>query len=108
MEDIKAIRKVILQEIKKVLNEKREASLFLMDMVESATEANDHNEARRLVAQSLKDKQLTAAYEGMKAINQAFRSMPQSAIQLRSELDKQLYAKASRRFSNVDELWSLL
>ena len=72
--------------------------------IDKMVDNNEHNLAYIEASKLLKNKKLTAAFEGIKAIHEFEREMPQGVYEYRYELSKKLNALGNIKFKNWNEL----
>jgi len=68
----------------------------LVDDISKATDINDHNEARIILAKALKDKNLVKAYQGISDVQRYLREMPVGLSQTRDMLDRDYLFKQTK------------
>ena len=92
---------------KKQLNEKKELDSKTIQAVSKMTDSNAHTHARIELAQALRNKRLEKAYRGIYEIenffNDSFGIKP-----IRDRIDQYLERYVKAKFSNADEIWSVL
>jgi hypothetical protein len=68
------------------------------------TARNNHTIARYNLALQMKDKRLMKLYSSIVDIQDAYGSLPHDVSKFRHSLEKELFDKAKRMYSNYDEL----
>ncbi len=91
--------------LKQILTEKKELGGARIHQIEMATDKNNHTEARLVLARAVGDKKLVQAYEGIDAVHIYLRDMG-GLTQARDRLDKKLFARAKKAFSDYSIIMS--
>ena len=68
------------------------------------TDRNNHTFARYQLALQMKDKRLMKLYAGIADIQDAYGSLQNDVSKFRHQLEKELFDKAKKMYSNYDEL----
>ena len=68
------------------------------------TDRNNHTMARYHLALQMKDKKLMKLYSSIIDIQDAYGSLPHDVSKFRHSLEKELFGKAKKMYSNYDEL----
>ena len=92
---------------KKQLNEKKELDARTIQAVEKMTQSNAHTHARIELSQAVRNKRLEKAYRGIYEVenffNDSFGIKP-----IRDRIDQYLERYVKAKFSNYEEIWSVL
>jgi len=80
----------------------------LTDDIAKATDTNDHNGARIILAKALKDKGLIKSYQGIADIQHYLREMPVGLLQTRDLLDRERLFKQAKYKFNEDEFSTIM
>ena len=92
---------------KKQLNEKKELDARTIKAIEKMTQSNAHTHARIELSQALRNKRLEKAYRGIYEVenffNDSFGITP-----IRDRIDQYLERYVKAKFSNYEEIWSVL
>ena len=92
---------------KKQLIEKKELDSKTIDAIEKMTQSNAHTHARIELSQAVRNKRLEKAYRGIyeveKFFNDSFGITP-----IRDRIDQYLERYVKAKFSNYEEIWSVL
>tara|TARA_A100001391_G_C5024188_1_gene266675 strand:+ start:425 stop:727 length:303 start_codon:yes stop_codon:yes gene_type:complete len=91
----------ILPMIQGVINEKKELGGAYIDSIRMLTDRNSHTRARAELARALGDKRLINAYEGLMYVEDLLRDS-NDIKKARARLDKMLFAKSKKVYSNHD------
>lgn len=94
-----------MKDFRSIVTEGKEFPVDIIARVAKMTARNDHTGARLLVAKTLKNRKLSAAYEGLDAINSYFGHSPQSLIVLRKMLDEILFKALKNDYSNGQDIY---
>ena len=93
--------------MKELLTEKKELDARTIHAIEKMTQSNAHTHARIELSQALRNKRLEKAYRGIYEVenffNDSFGVKP-----IRDRLDQYLERYVKAKFSNADEIWSVL
>ena len=90
--------------LKHILTEKKELGGAYIDQIYDLTDRNNHTRARAELARHVGDKRLIKAYEGLMYVEELLRDSNDTSG-ARSRLDKQLFYKAKKVFSNFDDIY---
>ena len=90
--------------LKHILTEKKELGGVLIKKISKATDRNNHNEARRLLAVAMGDKRFAQAYAGMEEINIALGYLSPEIRKLRDRMDKKLFKQAKKMYSDYEQI----
>tara|TARA_X000001036_G_scaffold352751_1_gene333994 strand:- start:728 stop:1018 length:291 start_codon:yes stop_codon:yes gene_type:complete len=93
--------------LKDIISEKKEMGGAYIDSIRMSTDRNNHTAARADLARSIGDKRLIKAYEGLMYVEDLLRDA-NSTKDARARLDKMLFAKSKKTFSNHDIIMSVL
>ena len=98
-----------LKEFKQEINE-AVASKQDIQYIEAKTDANQHFEARRYIADRiLKDKQLADFYKSLDYVHTKFYSAHKGdTVQLRQRIEKTMYDMVKRKVSNWSDILGAL
>ena len=88
---------------KKEITEKKELGGAYINQIERLTDRNNHTRARAELARHIGDKRLIKAYEGLMYVEDLLRDANNTAI-ARARLDKMLFYKAEKMFSDYDAI----
>jgi len=88
------------------LTEKKELGGAALESIRMLTDRNSHTRARAELARHVGDKRLIQAYEGMMYIENLLKGANET-VEARSKLDKMLFARAAKVFSNFDIIKSV-
>ena len=91
----------ILPMIQGVINEKQELGGAYIDSIRMLTDRNSHTRARAELARALGDKRLINAYQGLMYVEDLLRDSNDTK-KARAKLDKMLFAKSKKKYSNHD------
>ena len=91
-------------QLKTLLKEKKEIDSKAVKYMKQLTDRNNHTFARYQLALQMKDKRLMKLYAGIADIQDAYGSLPNDVSKFRHSLDKELFGKAKKMYSNYDEL----
>ena len=84
--------------LKHILVEKKEFQGALIKKISMATNRNNHNEARRLLAVAMGNKKLAKAYVAIEDLNMALGHLPPELSKLRNKLDGELFNQARKMY----------
>ena len=90
--------------LKTLLTEKRELDPKAIGYMKQLTSRNNHTMARYHLALQMKDKRLMKLYSSIIDIQDAYGSLPHDVSKFRHSLEKELFGKAKKMYSNYDEL----
>ena len=88
------------------LMEKKTLGSAYIDSIRMMTDTNNHTRARADLARALGDKRLIKAYEGLMAVEDLLRDASDTS-KARMRLDKMLFARSKKVFSNQDIIMSV-
>ena len=88
------------------LMEKKTLGSAYIDSIRMMTDTNNHTRARADLARALGDKRLSKAYEGLMAVEDLLRDASDTS-KARMRLDKMLFARSKKVFSNHDIIMSV-
>ena len=88
------------------LMEKKTLGSAYIDSIRMMTDTNNHTRARANLARALGDKRLIKAYEGLMAVEDLLRDASDTS-KARMRLDKMLFARSKKVFSNHDIIMSV-
>ena len=86
--------------LKNILTEKKELGGAKIHQIDMATDRNNHNEARRLLAVAMGNKKLASVYGSMEEINVALGHLPPELSKLRIKMDKELFKQSYSKYSD--------
>ena len=89
-----------------VIAEKKELGGAYINQIERLTDRNSHTRARAELARHIGDKRLIKAYEGLMYVEDLLKQANET-IKARTKLDKILFAKSKKVFSNHDIIMSV-
>ena len=92
---------------KKQLNEKKELDARTIQAVEKMTQSNAHTHARIELSQAVRNKRLEKAYRGIYEVENFFHDSL-GIKPIRDRIDQYLERYIRAKFSNADEIWSVL
>ena len=87
-----------------MLNEAKEIDSKAVLYMRQLTDRNNHTMARYHLALQMKDKKLMKLYSSIIDIQDAYGSLPHDVSKFRHSLEKELFAKAKKMYSNYDEI----
>ena len=90
--------------LKKLITEKQELNAPSIKTLAKLTDINNHTRARLALAQYIGDKRLIRAYQGIMYVEELLRDSNDTSG-ARSRLDKMLFYKAKKVFSNFDDIY---
>ena len=88
--------------LKHILTEKKELGGSYINMIDRATDRNNHNEARRLLAVYMGNKKLSKLYAAIEDLNMALGHLPPELKKLRIKMDKELFKQSYKMYSDHD------
>ena len=88
------------------LMEKKTLGSAYIDSIRMMSDTNNHTRARADLARALGDKRLIKAYEGLMAVEDLLRDASDTS-KARMRLDKMLFARSKKVFSNHDIIMSV-
>ena len=91
-------------QLKTLLKEKKEIDSKAVKYMKQLTDRNNHTIARYNLALQMKDKKLMKLYSSIVDIQDAYGSLPHDVSKFRHSLEKELFAKAKKMYSNYDEI----
>ena len=94
-----------MKDFRTIVTEGKEFPVDIIKRVAKMTDHNDHGGARILVAKTIKNKKMLAAYEGLDRINAYFGHSPQEMISIRNKIDKQLFDFLKKNYSNGQDIY---
>ena len=86
-----------------VLTEKKELGGAYINQIERLTDRNNHTRARAELARHIGDKRLIKAYEGLMYVEDLLRDSNDTSG-ARHRLDKMLFYKAKKMYSDYDAI----
>ena len=86
--------------LKHILTEKKELGGAMINKIDRATDSNNHNEARRILAVAMGNKKLAKAYVAIEDLNMALGHLPPELSKLRLKLDKELFKQSYSKYSD--------
>ena len=86
-----------------VITEKKELGGAYINQIERLTDRNSHTRARAELARHIGDKRLIKAYEGLMYVEDLLRDANDTS-KARARLDKMLFYKAEKKFSDYDAI----
>ena len=93
-----------IMEKRQSIKEAKELSQKDIDFIAKLTDRNNHTRSRLELANHIGDKRLIRAYTGLIYVEELLRDANDTSG-ARSRLDKMLFYKAKKVFSNFDEIW---
>ena len=90
--------------LKQLIIEAKELSQKDIDFIAKLTDRNNHTRSRLELANHIGDKRLIRAYTGLTYVEELLRDSNDTSG-ARSRLDKQLFYKAKKVFSNFDDIY---
>jgi len=90
--------------LKNILQEKKEVKQVDIDKLAKLTDRNAHTAARRYLAKLIGHKKLVEMYDHIDKLHDYFRDIT-DLIHARARLDKELFDKAKRQFSNFEDVY---
>ena len=91
---------------KTTISEKKELGSAYIDSIRMLTDNNNHTRARAELARQIGDKRVIKAYEGLMYVEDLLRQANET-IKARTKLDKILFARSKKVFSNHDIIMSV-
>ena len=88
--------------LKDILTEKKELGGAIINKIDRATDSNNHNEARRLLAVAMGNKKLAKVYTAIEDLNMALGHLPPELSKLRIKMDKELFKQSYKTYSDHD------
>tara|TARA_R100001377_G_scaffold7834_1_gene4121 strand:- start:76 stop:366 length:291 start_codon:yes stop_codon:yes gene_type:complete len=92
--------------LKTLLSEKAELGGAALEGIRMLTDRNNHTRARADLARHVGDKRLIKAYEGLMYVEDVLRQANETRAAM-AALDKLLFARAAKKFSNIDVIKSV-
>ena len=89
--------------IEEPVNEAKELNPAGIKSLATLTDINNHTRARLALAQYVGDKRLIRAYQGIMYVEELLRDS-NDTNKARARLDKQLFYKTKKVFSNYDDI----
>tara|TARA_Y100000296_G_scaffold16593_1_gene19405 strand:+ start:366 stop:656 length:291 start_codon:yes stop_codon:yes gene_type:complete len=86
-----------------LVTEKKELGGAYINQIERLTDRNNHTRARAELARHIGDKRLIKAYEGLMYVEDLLRDSNDTSG-ARSRLDKMLFYKAKKMYSDYDAI----
>ena len=86
----------------RTLTEKKELGGAIINKIDRATDRNDHNEARRILAVAIGNKKLAKVYTAIEDFNMALGNLPPELSKLRIKMDKELFKQSYSKYSDHD------
>jgi hypothetical protein len=86
--------------LKDILTEKKELGGATINMIDRATDSNNHNEARRILAKAIGNKKLVKVYTAIEDLNMALGNLPPELSKLRIKMDKELFKQSYSKYSD--------
>ena len=90
-----------------LLTEKKELDVKTIQAVAKMTQSNAHTHARIELSQALRNKRLEKAYRGIYEVENFFNDSF-GIEKIRTRIDQYLKRYLQNKFSNFDEIWSVL
>ena len=87
-----------------LITEKKELGGSYINMIDRATDRNNHNEARRLLAVYMGNKKLAKVYAAIEDLNMALGHLPPELKKLRVKMDKELFKQSYSKYSDHDAI----
>jgi len=87
-----------------LITEKKELGGALINKIERMTDGNDHNEARRVLADAMGNKRFAKAYAAIEELNVVLGYLPPELGKLRDRLDKKLFIQAKKTYSDYEQI----
>ena len=88
--------------LKHIILEKKELGGAIINKIDRATDRNDHNEARRILAVAIGNKKLAKVYTAIEDLNMALGNLPPELSKLRIKMDKELFKQSYSKYSDHD------
>ena len=86
--------------LKDILTEKKELGGAIINQIDRATDSNNHNEARRILAKAIGNKKLVKVYTAIEELNMALGNLPPELSKLRIKMDKELFKQSYSKYSD--------
>ena len=86
--------------LKHILTEKKELGGAIINMIDRATDRNNHNEARLMLAKAMKNKKLEKIYTAIGDLNMALGHLPSELSKFRLKVDKELFKHSYKTYSD--------
>ena len=86
--------------LKNILTEKKELGGAKIYQIDQATDRNNHNEDRRLLAVAMGNKKLAKVYVAIEDLNMALGHLPPELSKLRMKMDKELFKQSYSKYSD--------
>ena len=86
--------------LKHIILEKKELGGAIINKIDRATDRNDHNEARRILAVAMGNKKLAKVYAAIEDLNMALGNLPPELSKLRIKMDKELFKQSYSKYSD--------
>ena len=93
-----------MMKLKTLITEKQELNPAGIKGLAMLTDINNHTRARLELARYVGDKRLIKAYEGLMYIEDLLRDSNDTK-NARARLDKQLFAKAKKKYENFNDIY---
>ena len=93
--------------MKQLLTEKKELDAKTIQAIEKMTQSNAHTHARIELSQAVRNKRLEKAYRGIYEVENFFHDSL-GIKPIRDRIDQYLERYIRAKFSNADEIWSVL
>ena len=93
-------------ENKKTISEKKELGSAYIESIRMLNDNNNHTRARAELARQIGDKRVIKAYEGLMYVEDLLKQANET-IKARTKLDKILFARSKKVFSNHDIIMSV-
>ena len=90
--------------LKHIILEKRELGGAIINKIDRATDRNDHNEARRILAVAMGNKKLAKVYTAIEDLNMALGHLPPELSKLRMKMDKELFKQSYSKYSDHNDI----
>ena len=90
--------------LKNILTEKKELGGAMIKKIDMATDRNNHNEARRLLAVAMGNKKLAKVYTAIEDLNMALGHLPPELSKLRMKMDKELFKQSYSKYSDHNDI----
>ena len=84
----------------RTLTEKKELGGAIINKIDRATDRNDHNEARRILAVAIGNKKLAKVYTAIEDLNMALGNLPPELSKLRIKMDKELFKQSYSKYTD--------
>ena len=93
--------------LKQLLTEKKELDARTIQAIEKMTQSNAHTHARIELSQAVRNKRLEKAYRGIYEVENFFNDSF-GIEKIRTRIDQYLQRYLKAKFSNFEEIWSVL